>query len=78
MSLPIFDPTPFLGRDDDKRPIESRGRRHLRGRPLANSVGEAMTTLATLQSLIAQGESETLELKRSIADLERSSETLCH
>lgn len=23
MSLPIFDPTPFLGRDDDKRPIES-------------------------------------------------------
>lgn len=36
-----------------------------------------MTALATLQSLIAQGESETLELKRSTAELKRTGETLC-
>lgn len=36
-----------------------------------------MTALATLQSLIAQGESETLELKRSTAELKRAGETLC-
>jgi ATP-dependent DNA helicase RecG len=36
-----------------------------------------MTTLATLPSLIAQGESETLELKRSTAELKRAGETLC-
>jgi len=36
-----------------------------------------MTTLAALQSLIAQGESETLELKRSTAELKRAGETLC-
>ncbi|HEX9639965.1 MAG TPA: ATP-binding protein, partial [Candidatus Krumholzibacteria bacterium] len=36
-----------------------------------------MTTLATLQSLIVQGESETLELKRSTAELKRAGETLC-
>ena len=35
------------------------------------------TTLATLQSLIAQGESETLELKRSTAALKRAGETHC-
>ena len=34
-------------------------------------------TLATLQSLIAQGESETLEFKRSTAELKRAGETLC-
>jgi ATP-dependent DNA helicase RecG len=34
-------------------------------------------TLAALQSLIAQGESETLELKRSTAELRRAGETLC-
>jgi ATP-dependent DNA helicase RecG len=33
--------------------------------------------LATLQHLIAQGESETLELKRSTAELRRAGETLC-
>jgi predicted HTH transcriptional regulator len=36
-----------------------------------------VTTLATLQSLIAQGESETLELERSTAELRRAGETLC-
>ncbi|MBY0279030.1 putative DNA binding domain-containing protein [Candidatus Binatia bacterium] len=36
-----------------------------------------MTTLAALQTLIAQGESETLELKRSTAELKRAGETLC-
>jgi ATP-dependent DNA helicase RecG len=36
-----------------------------------------MTTVATLGSLIAQGESETLELKRSTAELKRAGETLC-
>ncbi|MBI2382494.1 MAG: putative DNA binding domain-containing protein [Gammaproteobacteria bacterium] len=36
-----------------------------------------MTTLAALQSLIAQGESETLEFKRSTAELRRAGETLC-
>lgn len=36
-----------------------------------------MTTLAALRSLIAQGESETLELKRSTAELKRAGETLC-
>jgi ATP-dependent DNA helicase RecG len=36
-----------------------------------------VTTLATLQSLIAQGESETVELKRSTAELRRTGETLC-
>jgi predicted HTH transcriptional regulator len=36
-----------------------------------------VTTLAALQSLIAQGESETLELKRSTAELKRAGETLC-
>ncbi len=34
-------------------------------------------TLASLQSLVAQGESETLELKRSTAELRRAGETLC-
>ncbi|MCC6747123.1 MAG: putative DNA binding domain-containing protein [Deltaproteobacteria bacterium] len=36
-----------------------------------------MTTLTALQSLIAQGESATLELKRSTAELKRAGETLC-
>lgn len=36
-----------------------------------------MTTLATLQSLIAQGESKTLKLKRSTAELKRAGETVC-
>jgi ATP-dependent DNA helicase RecG len=36
-----------------------------------------VTTFAALQSLIAQGESETLELKRSTAELKRAGETLC-
>ncbi len=36
-----------------------------------------MTTLATLQSLVARGESETLELKKSTAQLNRTGETLC-
>jgi predicted HTH transcriptional regulator len=35
-----------------------------------------MTTLATLRTLIAQDESETLELKRSTAELKRAGETL--
>lgn len=34
-------------------------------------------TLADLEQLIAQGESETLELKRSTAELRRAGETLC-
>jgi ATP-dependent DNA helicase RecG len=33
--------------------------------------------LTALQSLIARGESETLELKRSTAELKRAGETLC-
>ena len=36
-----------------------------------------MTTLAALQSLIAQGESETIEFKRSTAERRRAGETLC-
>ncbi|MBK8482382.1 MAG: putative DNA binding domain-containing protein [Proteobacteria bacterium] len=36
-----------------------------------------MTTRAALQTLIAQGESETLELNRSTAELKRAGETLC-
>lgn len=36
-----------------------------------------MTTLAALQPLIARGESETLEFKRSTAELRRAGETLC-
>lgn len=36
-----------------------------------------MTTLAALRSLVAQDESETLELKRSTAELRRAGETLC-
>jgi ATP-dependent DNA helicase RecG len=36
-----------------------------------------VTTLAALQTLVAQGESETLELKRSTAELRRAGETLC-
>jgi ATP-dependent DNA helicase RecG len=36
-----------------------------------------MISLATLQSLIAQGESEIVELKRSTAELKRAGETLC-
>lgn len=36
-----------------------------------------MITLAALQSLIALGESETLEFKRSTAELRRAGETLC-
>ena len=36
-----------------------------------------MITLAGLHSLVAQGESETLEFKRSTADLKRVGETLC-
>lgn len=36
-----------------------------------------MTTLAALHSLIAHGESETLEFKRSTAELRRAGETLC-
>jgi hypothetical protein len=36
-----------------------------------------MTPLAALHSLIAQGESETLEFKRSTAELRRAGETLC-
>lgn len=36
-----------------------------------------MTALHALQPLIAQGESETLEFKRSTAELRRAGETLC-
>lgn len=36
-----------------------------------------MTTLTVLQSLISRSESETLELKRSTAELRRAGETLC-
>jgi predicted HTH transcriptional regulator len=36
-----------------------------------------MTTVATLRSLIAHGESETLEFKRSTAELRRAGETPC-
>jgi hypothetical protein len=36
-----------------------------------------MTALAALQSLIAQGESKTLELTRSTAELKGAEETLC-
>jgi ATP-dependent DNA helicase RecG len=36
-----------------------------------------MTTLAALQSLVALGESQTLEFKRSTAELRRAGETLC-
>jgi ATP-dependent DNA helicase RecG len=36
-----------------------------------------MTTLAALHSFVAQGESETLEFKRSTAELKRAGETLC-
>lgn len=36
-----------------------------------------MTTLSALKSLIDQGESETLEFKRSTAELRRVGETLC-
>lgn len=36
-----------------------------------------MTTLAALQSLLAQGDSETLALKRSTAELKRAGEALC-
>ncbi|HWO23812.1 MAG TPA: ATP-binding protein [Kofleriaceae bacterium] len=36
-----------------------------------------MITFAALQSLIAPGESETLEFKRSTAELRRAGETLC-
>ena len=36
-----------------------------------------MTTLAALRSLIALGESETVEFKRSTAELRRAGETLC-
>lgn len=36
-----------------------------------------MTNLAALQTLIAQGESETVEFKRSTAELRRAGETLC-
>lgn len=36
-----------------------------------------MTTLATLQSLVGKGGSETLEFKRSTAELRRAGETLC-
>jgi hypothetical protein len=34
-------------------------------------------TLTAFQSLIAQGESETLEFKRSTAERRRAGETLC-
>jgi ATP-dependent DNA helicase RecG len=33
--------------------------------------------VGVLQALIAQGESETLEFKRSTAELKRAGETLC-
>lgn len=33
--------------------------------------------LATLEQLVAKGESETLELKRSTAELRRAGESLC-
>jgi len=36
-----------------------------------------MTTLAALQSLVAQGESETLELERSSTELRRAGDSLC-
>ncbi len=36
-----------------------------------------MTVTVALTQLIAQGESETLELKRSTAELKRAGETLC-
>ncbi len=38
---------------------------------------DPVTTLAALQSLVAQGESETLEFKRSTAELRRAGESLC-
>ncbi|MCC6535412.1 MAG: hypothetical protein IT531_22920 [Burkholderiales bacterium] len=44
---------------------------------MTDSAGPTMTTLAALQSLIAQGESETPELKRATAELRRAGETLC-
>jgi hypothetical protein len=37
----------------------------------------SLTTLAALQSLVAHGEYETLEFKRSTAELRRAGETLC-
>ncbi len=40
-------------------------------------IAKTMTTLAALPSLIALGESETLEPKRSMAELRRAGETLC-
>lgn len=36
-----------------------------------------MTTVDAFQSLVTRGESETLELKRSTAELKRVGETLC-
>ena len=36
-----------------------------------------MTPFSSLQTLVAQGESETLEFKRSTAELRRAGETLC-
>jgi hypothetical protein len=36
-----------------------------------------VTSPATLQTLIAQGESETFDLRRSTAELKRAGETLC-
>lgn len=36
-----------------------------------------MTDLTALQALIAPGESETLEFKRSTAELQRAGQTLC-
>jgi predicted HTH transcriptional regulator len=36
-----------------------------------------VTTLAALQTLIAEGDPETLELERSTSDLRRAGETLC-
>lgn len=36
-----------------------------------------MTTRTALQTLVAQGESETVELKRSTAELKRAGESLC-
>jgi ATP-dependent DNA helicase RecG len=36
-----------------------------------------MTTLATLQAIVAQGESETLEFKKSTNELHRAGQTLC-
>src|SRR5690606_18989650 len=50
-------------------------RRHLAVPALRGQMGT--TELAAVEWLVAQGESETLELKRSTAELKLTGETLC-